>query len=153
MVSGRVRKTQTVKSTSSNGSYHIYAMPTQVGGTTVTLSNTSSQEHYEFDDNLSHPFQTPYELEPESPHYTEPGDQSATLPSQYEIPVSALSTLPSSQVCVCVQLLPNLVFQYAMKFCPQATSKIFIPCLWEKDLNGEITPVCCQVLPTSCLCH
>lgn len=98
VVPGHVRKTQTAKSTSSNGSYHIYAMPTQ----TVTLSNTSSNEHYEFDDNLPHPFQ-PYELEPESPHYTEPVDQTATLPSQYEIPVSALSsTLPSSQVCVCV---------------------------------------------------
>ena len=106
-------------------------MPTQVGGTTVTLSNTSSNEHYEFDDNLPHPFQAPYQLEPESPHYTEPVDQTATLPSQYEIPVSALSTLPSSQVCVCVCVCAaasNLVCQYAMKFCPQATIKDFLPC-------------------------
>ena len=105
-------------------------MPSQGGGTTVTLSNTSSQEHYEFDDNLPHVFQTPYELESASSHYTEPRVQSATLPSQYEIPVSALSTLQSSQVYVCVcAAVPNLVCQYAIKFCPQVTVKRFVTLL------------------------
>ena len=57
VVSRHVSKTQMGKSTSSNGSYHIYAMPNQRSSTTVTLSNTSAQEHYEFDDNLPHVFQ------------------------------------------------------------------------------------------------
>ena len=136
VVSRRVSKTQTGKSTSSNGSYHIYAMPSQGSGTTVTLSNTSSQEHYEFDDNLPHVFQTPYELESASSHYTEPRVQSATLPSQYEIPVSALSTLQSSQVCVCVQLFPIQSASMLSSFTHKLPLKDFLPCQWAKRLES-----------------
>ena len=53
-------------------------------------------------------------------------------------------------VCVCAAV-PNLVCQYAIKFCPQVTVKRFVTLL-----VGEttwITPGCYQVLTTSCLCH
>ena len=100
VTSGNVDKTQTGKSTSSNGSYHIYCMPDQVGvgGPRSNGTLSSNGTHYEFDDTLPRVLQSHYELEPGSPKYTDPMSPSATLPSQYEIPISVPSTLPSSEV-------------------------------------------------------
>jgi len=100
VTSGHVDKTLTDKSTSSNGSYHIYCMPSQVGvgGPRSNGTLSSNSTHYEFDDTLPRVLQSHYELEPGSPKYTDPLSPSATLPSQYEIPVSGPSTLPSSEV-------------------------------------------------------
>ncbi len=102
-------KRLTTKSTTSSGSYHIYAMPTQPfspGGNkegvpqpngTVeqhSIGDGLSGEHYEFSEGVqtleTHGY---YQLED-----MEASVKSATLASQYEVPVSTVSSTLSSEV-------------------------------------------------------